>query len=154
ERCHAEAIRAAHARGEVAPASVQYAELAGLSVTEADESELAGLAKVFHGGKLAAGTATSLIGNLVGASGAASLLRVLLSLRHRTRLPTAGHVRPGPAVPWTELPLRCPDKPAPWPENADGSPRRAGVTSIDPWGSVWHLVVDEFQEKYEAGRKP
>ncbi|MGC7322788.1 hypothetical protein RBA16_25175, partial [Mycobacteroides abscessus subsp. massiliense] len=74
------------------------------------------------------GSVKTNIGHTESASGAAGLIKVVLSLQHGV-LPQSLHFEnPSPHIPWDALPVRVIDEPVPWQTN--GRVRRAGVSSF------------------------
>ena len=87
------------------------------------------------------GSVKSNIGHTESASGAAGLIKVVLSLQHEM-LPQSLHFdNPSPHIPWDSLPVRVVDKAIPW--HANGRPRRAGVSSFGFTGTNAHVLIEE-----------
>lgn len=87
------------------------------------------------------GSVKTNIGHLESASGAAGLIKVVLSLQH-AMLPSSLHFdNPSPHIPWDSLPVRVVDSPRPW--EANGRPRRAGVSSFGFTGTNAHVLIEE-----------
>ena len=87
------------------------------------------------------GSVKTNIGHLESASGAAGLIKVVLSLQHEV-LPQSLHFdKPSPHIPWDSLPVRVVDKAIPW--QANGRPRRAGVSSFGFTGTNAHVLIEE-----------
>jgi acyl transferase domain-containing protein/acyl carrier protein len=87
------------------------------------------------------GSVKTNIGHTESASGAAGLIKVVLSLQHEV-LPQSLHFdRPSPHVPWDSLPVRVVDEAIPW--QANGRPRRAGVSSFGFTGTNAHVLIEE-----------
>lgn len=87
------------------------------------------------------GSVKTNVGHLESASGAAGLIKVVLSLQHGM-LPRSLHFdNPSPHIPWDTLPVKVLDEAAPW--QADGRPRRAGVSSFGFTGTNAHVLVEE-----------
>src|ERR1700740_1701912 len=87
------------------------------------------------------GSVKTNIGHTESASGAAGLIKVVLSLQHR-ELPQSLHFdNPSPHIPWGTLPVKVVDKSTPWEPN--GRPRRAGVSSFGFTGTNAHVLIEE-----------
>src|ERR1700752_1233253 len=87
------------------------------------------------------GSVKTNIGHTESASGAAGLIKVVLSLQHEV-LPQSLHFdNPSPHIPWDSLPVRVVDEAMPWQTN--GRPRRAGVSSFGFTGTNAHVLIEE-----------
>src|ERR1700749_1150081 len=87
------------------------------------------------------GSVKTNIGHLESASGAAGLIKVVLSLQHGL-LPQSLHFdNPSPHIPWEQLPVKVVEKATPW--EANGRPRRAGVSSFGFTGTNAHVLIEE-----------
>lgn len=139
-------IRAALARAGLTPDEVSYLEAHGTGTALGDPIEILALAGVFRGraeglGPLTIGSLKSNVGHLEAAAGVASVLKVLLALKHE-RIPASLHCEtPTPRVDWAELPLRVGAAPTPW--RRGERPRVAGVSAYGLSGTNVHLLVGE-----------
>jgi 3-oxoacyl-[acyl-carrier-protein] synthase II len=81
------------------PADVQYVNAHGTSTPLGDEAETKAIKKVFgeHARRLAISSTKSMIGHLLGASGAVELIATVLSLKYRVVHPTINYRTPDPA---------------------------------------------------------
>lgn len=77
---------------------VQYINAHGTSTPAGDLAETLAVRKVFgmHADKLAVSSTKSMVGHLLGASGAVEAIFSVLSLRDQIAPPTINHVEPGP----------------------------------------------------------
>nr|WP_265590203.1 type I polyketide synthase [Streptomyces sp. MA3_2.13] len=153
-------IRAACRDAGVAPDLISYVELHGTGTRVGDPVEAAALGAALGGarrtrGPLPVGSVKTNIGHLEGAAGAAGLLKVVLSLAHRTLPPSLHFTAPPDTIPLTDLGLEVVTERRPWPGPADG-PRIAGVSSFGVGGTNCHLVVAEAPPAggASAGRPP
>ncbi|ORV14130.1 type I polyketide synthase [Mycobacterium celatum] len=139
-------IATALARAGLAGEDVDYLEAHGTGTPLGDPIEAQAAGTVYGAGRdsarpLLMGSVKTNIGHLESASGAAGLIKVVLSLQHGV-LPASLHFdTPSPHIPWDSLPVRVVDKPTPWQPN--GRPRRAGVSSFGFTGTNAHVLIEE-----------
>ena len=139
-------IGAALARAGLAGGDVDYLEAHGTGTPLGDPIEVQAAAAAYGASRdadrpLLIGSVKSNIGHLESASGAAGLIKVVLSLQHEV-LPQSLHFeKPSPHIPWDSLPVRVVDKAIPW--QANGRPRRAGVSSFGFTGTNAHVLIEE-----------
>ena len=139
-------IGAALARAGLAGGDVDYLEAHGTGTPLGDPIEVQAAAAAYGASRdadrpLLMGSVKSNIGHLESASGAAGLIKVVLSLQHEV-LPQSLHFeKPSPHIPWDSLPVRVVDKAIPW--QANGRPRRAGVSSFGFTGTNAHVLIEE-----------
>ncbi|MGE2833199.1 SDR family NAD(P)-dependent oxidoreductase [Mycobacterium sp. SMC-4] len=137
-------IGTALARAGVRGADVDYLEAHGTGTPLGDPIEVQAAAAAYGADRdrpLLMGSVKTNIGHLESASGAAGLIKVVLSLQHEM-LPQSLHFdTPSPHIPWDSLPVQVVDKPLPWQTN--GRPRRAGVSSFGFTGTNAHVLVEE-----------
>jgi 3-oxoacyl-[acyl-carrier-protein] synthase II len=81
------------------PADVQYVNAHGTSTPLGDEAETKAVKEVFgdHARKLAISSTKSMIGHLLGASGAVELIATVMSITHGVVHPTINYKTPDPA---------------------------------------------------------
>src|SRR6202030_22648 len=124
-------IAAALTRAGLAGGDVDYLEAHGTGTPLGDPIEVQAAGAVFGAARdanrpLLMGSVKTNIGHTESASGAAGLIKVVLSLQHR-ELPQSLHFdNPSPHIPWGTLPVKVVNKSTPWEPN--GRPRRAGVS--------------------------
>ncbi|MDT5098117.1 MAG: hypothetical protein QOC76_1854 [Mycobacterium sp.] len=139
-------IGTALARAGLAGGDVDYLEAHGTGTPLGDPIEVQAAAAAYGASRdadrpLLMGSVKTNIGHLESASGAAGLIKVVLSLQHEV-LPQSLHFdKPSPHIPWDSLPVRVVDKAIPWQTN--GRPRRAGVSSFGFTGTNAHLLIEE-----------
>lgn len=147
-----EVLRAALAASRLRPTDVSYVEAHGTGTSLGDPIEVEALAAVYGEGRssdqpLEVGSVKSNIGHLEAASGVASLIKLVLSLRNR-QIPASLHVKQlSPAIPWQEIPVTVSTGLHDW--KSGKGPRTAGVSAFGFSGMNAHLIV---QEAPEAGR--
>ncbi len=141
-------LRKAYRRAGVSPGLVQYVEAHGTGTRAGDPVELGALGAVLGEGRpkdrpCAVGSVKTNLGHTEGAAGVAGLIKVALSLKHRT-IPASLHMRePSPSIPWDGLPLYVPVQQQPWP--ASDGPALAGVSAFGISGTNAHIVLAEAE---------
>ncbi|HTZ14424.1 MAG TPA: SDR family NAD(P)-dependent oxidoreductase, partial [Mycobacterium sp.] len=139
-------IATALARAALAGGDVDYLEAHGTGTPLGDPIEVQAAGAVYGAARdadrpLLMGSVKTNIGHLESASGAAGLIKVVLSLQHGV-LPESLHFdNPSPHIPWDSLPVKVVDKSTPW--EANGRPRRAGVSSFGFTGTNAHVLIEE-----------
>jgi 3-oxoacyl-[acyl-carrier-protein] synthase II len=93
------AMRAALRDARLNPAEVDYINAHGTSTPLGDEAETRAIKEVFaeHARLVAVSSTKSMIGHLLGASGAVELIATVLSMQHRVVHPTINLQTPDPA---------------------------------------------------------
>jgi natural product biosynthesis luciferase-like monooxygenase protein/amino acid adenylation domain-containing protein len=141
QRVIRQALEAAH----VDPADIGYVEAHGTGTPLGDPIEVGALGAVFGKSHSAAdplliGSVKTNLGHLEGAAGVASLIKVVLSLRHGV-IPRHLHFRrPSAEIDWQRLPVRVCAEATPWPEHR--ARRVAGISSFGFSGTNAHVVVE------------
>jgi acyl transferase domain-containing protein/acyl carrier protein len=139
-------IGTALSRAGLTGGDVDYLEAHGTGTPLGDPIEVQAAAAAYGAARdanrpLLMGSVKSNIGHLESASGAAGLIKVVLSLQHGM-LPQSLHFdNPSPHIPWETLPVRVVDEAVPW--QANGRPRRAGVSSFGFTGTNAHVLIEE-----------
>ncbi len=139
-------IATALARAGLAGGDVDYLEAHGTGTPLGDPIEVQAAGAVYGAGRdadrpLLMGSVKTNIGHTESASGAAGLIKVVLSLQHSV-LPQSLHFdNPSPHIPWGSLPVRVVGESIPW--EANGRPRRAGVSSFGFTGTNAHVLIEE-----------
>ncbi|KLO40205.1 polyketide synthase [Mycobacterium nebraskense] len=139
-------IGTALARAGWAGGDVDYLEAHGTGTPLGDPIEVQAAAAAYGVMRdadrpLLMGSVKTNIGHTESASGAAGLIKVVLSLQHEV-LPQSLHFeKPSPHIPWDSLPVRVVDKSMPW--QTSGRSRRAGVSSFGFTGTNAHVLIEE-----------
>ncbi|MEH3141030.1 MAG: SDR family NAD(P)-dependent oxidoreductase [Mycobacterium kyogaense] len=132
------------ARAGLTGADVDYLEAHGTGTPLGDPIEVQAAAAAYGDARsapLMMGSVKTNIGHTESASGAAGLIKVVLSLQHEM-LPKSLHFdTPSPHIPWDTLPVQVLGDATPW--QANGRPRRAGVSSFGFTGTNAHVLVEE-----------
>ncbi|WP_306602431.1 non-ribosomal peptide synthetase [Azonexus sp.] len=149
-------LQAAYGRAGVDVASVGYIEAHGTGTPLGDPVEINALKSAFHAlgasdavpATCAIGSVKSNIGHLELAAGMASIIKVLLQMRHRTLVASLHSAEINPYIDLGGSPFFIVRDKQHWPAvlAADGSPlpRRAGISSFGFGGVNAHVVLEEF----------
>ncbi|MBX7449233.1 SDR family NAD(P)-dependent oxidoreductase [Mycolicibacterium sp. 3033] len=143
------------ARAGLSGGDVDYLEAHGTGTPLGDPIEVQAAAAAYGESRtepLLMGSVKTNIGHTESASGAAGLIKVVLSLQHEM-LPKSLHFdTPSPHIPWDTLPVRVLGDATPWQTN--GRPRRAGVSSFGFTGTNAHVLVEEAPSVSESEPAP
>lgn len=139
-------IAAALTRAGIAGPDVDYLEAHGTGTSLGDPIEVQAAAAVYGAGRdpsrpLLMGSAKTNIGHLESAAGVAGLIKVVLSLQHEMLPQNLHFEKPSTHIPWDSLPVRVVDKAMQW--QANGRPRRAGISSFGFTGTNAHVLIEE-----------
>ena len=138
-------LREAYQAAGISPGSVQYVETHGTGTLLGDSIEAKALGAVIGvnrtNGPCAIGSVKTNIGHLEAAAGIAGLIKVILSLKHRTISPTLHYQSPNPHIPFDELHILVQHELTSWPSGS--GPALAGVSSFGFGGTNVHVVVRE-----------
>ena len=138
-------IRGIYRRYGIDPARIGLVEAHGTGTQLGDPIEVAALTDAYGPGPdrdCALGSVKANIGHASSAAGIAGLLKVLLCLKHRVRVPLAGFERLNPHIDLTDSGFRLLAQAEPWPAEG-GHPRLAALSSFGFSGTNAHLVVSE-----------
>ena len=139
-------IRQALAFAGLAPRQIGFIEAHGTGTELGDPLEVKALGAVFGADRdgatpLIIGSVKTNLGHLEAAAGVTGLIKLIISLQHRT-IPAHLHYRtPSPHIAWSDLPLQVPQHAMPWPP-IDGL-RVGGVSSFGFSGTNAHVIVEE-----------
>jgi amino acid adenylation domain-containing protein len=142
----ADVVRSALAFARVPSETITYVEAHGTGTLLGDPIELTALSKAFRSGAgrkvpCAIGSLKTNIGHLDAASGVAGLIKAILALEHKALPPSVNFKTPNPKAGFETSPFYVNTRLAEW--NSDGTPRRAGVSSLGMGGTNVHLVLEE-----------
>lgn len=139
-------IRQALQRAAVAPESISFIEAHGTGTRLGDPIEMKALASVFGNSRegartTAVGSVKTVIGHLGETATMASLIKVILALKHR-QIPATLHFQtPNPELGLERTPFFINTDTIAW-DPVDGV-RRAGISSFGLTGSNAHIVLEE-----------
>lgn len=139
-------IRQALEMSKVDSSKVGYVEVQGTGSATGQSIEVGAIAAVFCQGRiqeepLNVGSVKTNIGHLEGASGIASFIKVILSLKHQEIPANLNFEQPNPYIDWKNLPIQVPTKSIPWP--LGDHPRSAGINCFGFSGTNAHVVLEE-----------
>ncbi|MFO7715783.1 beta-ketoacyl synthase N-terminal-like domain-containing protein, partial [Desulfosarcina sp.] len=145
----ARALTEAYRTAGIAPETVALIEAHGTGTRVGDEMEFTALKNVFggshpNGNRCALGSVKSMIGHTKAAAGAAGLIKSALALYNKVLPPTLKADTPDPKLGIESSPFYLNTAKRPW-FNANGTPRRGGVSSFGFGGSNFHVVLEEYQ---------
>ncbi len=123
---------------------VDYLEGHGTGTTIGDSVELKSLSTFFKGYKIPVGSVKSLVGHTKATAGSASLLKCLLSMKHRI-IPPSKYFRNLTREIGSDLyvnrgPLKLKKRDV---------PLRMGISSFGFGGTNYHLVLDEYNKDFD-----
>ncbi|MEV5665896.1 type I polyketide synthase [Streptomyces flaveolus] len=147
-------LRRSYGEHTVPAAALSYVEAHGTGTKRGDPTEAGALGAVLGrarpaGDPLPIGSLKTNIGHLEGSSGLAGLIKVLLSLRHRTVPPSLHAEELNPDIPFEDLNLSVLREPLALP--AEGSVL-LGVNSFGWGGTNAHVVVSSPPQPRPADR--
>ncbi|MCS1381011.1 type I polyketide synthase [Lysinibacillus sphaericus] len=124
---------------------IDYIEAHGTGTSLGDFIEAQAICEVFKNRKapIKVGSVKSNIGHLEAASGMASMIKVLLSLKHKQLLPSIHFKNPNPNIDWDKI--QVVDKLSEWESN--GKKRRAGISAYGISGTLAHLILEEAEHE-------
>lgn len=142
----AEVVAAAQEFAEVDPETLGYVEAHGTGTALGDPVEVAALTQVFRErtarkGFCALGSVKSNIGHLDAAAGLAGLIKVTLAVETGLIPPTLNCREPNPRIGFEDTPFYVNTRLREW--EANGHPRRAGISSLGVGGTNVHAIVEQ-----------
>jgi len=151
-----ELAREIYEKYRIDPTSISYVEMHGTGTKLGDPIELEALSTVFrektqHKQYCAIGSVKSSIGHTSAAAGMAGLHKVLLAMKQQKLVPTLHFHQPNEHFDFSASPFYVNTQLQDW-IVAEGTTRRAAVSSFGFSGTNAHLVVEEYIPKREVTR--
>ena len=149
-KAQAEVITSALQDAKMAASEVSLIEAHGTGTKLGDPIEINGLTEAFRNDTkdnqvCAISSVKSNIGHLEGASGVAALIKVLLQLRHKTKVPSL-HCNPiNKGIHFEATPFYVQEKAEPW-VSKEGHKLTAGISSFGAGGANAHIIVQEYSD--------
>ncbi|MCP4261672.1 MAG: amino acid adenylation domain-containing protein [Planctomycetes bacterium] len=141
-----EVINRAIEMAEINPETITYLETHGTGTALGDPIEVKAMTSAFRmktqkKGFCAIGSVKTNVGHLDTAAGVTSLIKAVLSLKHR-QIPASLHFEtPNPEIDFVNSPFYVNRTLSEWKTN--GIPRRAGVSSFGIGGTNAHVILEE-----------
>jgi len=147
-RAQTELELAVYRRAGIDPATIGYVEAHGTATKLGDPVEIEALTRAFaqytdRKEFCGIGSVKTNIGHTVTAAGVASLIKVLLALKHRQMPPSLNYTESNRHIDFAASPFFVNTELRDW-TAPDGQPRRAAISSFGISGSNVHLVVEEY----------
>ncbi|MEJ9164765.1 beta-ketoacyl synthase N-terminal-like domain-containing protein, partial [Paenibacillus graminis] len=145
-RAQEEVICQAWQEAGIDPQTISYVEAHGTGTQLGDSIEIDGLTKAFSRYTqkkqfCAIGTVKTNIGHTVGASGLASLLKVMLAFHHQKIPASLNFLAVNPFIDFFASPVYVNDRLQDW--TTTDTPRVAGISSFGFSGTNCHMIVQE-----------
>lgn len=141
----------------ISPETISYIEAHGTGTALGDPIEVAAMTQAFRAstdkkGFCAIGSVKPNVGHLNRAAGIASLIKTLMALKHQLIPLSLNYEQPNPNLDFGNSPFFVNTTLREWKTN--GTPRRAGVTSLGFGGTNAHAVLEEapLTEPSDASR--
>ena len=137
-----------YTRHGIDPATIGYVEAHGTGTKLGDPIEVDALSDAFRKFTprrqfCAIGSVKTNIGHTLEAAGMASLIKVLLCLRHGRIVPTLNFQRGNEHIDFARGPFFVAAEPRDWPPATAGGRRRAAISAFGFSGTNAHVVVEE-----------
>lgn len=130
------------------PSEISLIEAHGTGTKLGDPIEISGIKRAFSSVEVeqncAISSVKSNIGHLEAAAGLVGLLKVLLQMKHKTKVPSLHCAPLNPVIDLQHSPLYIQDTLSLW-DSPCGETRKAGISSFGAGGVNAHITVEEYQ---------
>ena len=129
----------------VEPHQVDFVETHGTGTPLGDPIEVSAIGRVFCKNRkktLYLGAVKANVGHLDSAAGIAGLIKVVLSLQHKTIPAHLNFSEPNRHIPWNDWPIKIPLENTTW----EGRERVAGISAFGMSGTNVHIIVSGAPE--------
>jgi acyl transferase domain-containing protein len=149
------AIERAFDMAQVPPESVELVECHGTATVVGDATELDALRRVYGPSRegrptCAIGSVKSMIGHAMPASGAASMIKMAMSLYHKVLPATLNVTEPHPMLREPDSRFYINTETRPWIHARNAGPRRAAVSAFGFGGINGHVILEEYTKADET----
>ncbi len=141
-------------RSQVDPRSISYVEAHGTGTPLGDPIEITGLKKAFQTQTkdkqfCAIGSVKSNIGHLEAAAGIAAITKTVLQMKHNTLVPSIHANALNKNIDFDDSPFQVQRSLGAWKKSEVDQSRRAGISSFGAGGANAHLILEQYNEKYQ-----
>ncbi|MGB0894608.1 MAG: SDR family NAD(P)-dependent oxidoreductase [Parashewanella sp.] len=152
------ALHRAYDDAGFAPQTVGLIEAHGTGTAAGDVAEFDGLNNAFSENNekkqhIALGSIKSQIGHTKSTAGTAGLIKAALALHHKVLPPTINVEQPNPKLSIENSPFYLNTEARPWLQDAEQTPRRAGISSFGFGGTNFHIVLEEYKQEHQRDDK-
>ena len=134
-------------RANLSVDDVDYIEAHGTGTSLGDFIEAQAVCAAFKNRKqpIKTGSVKTNIGHLEAAAGMASMIKVLLSFKHKQLPPSIHFHTPNPNIDWEKI--QVVSELTDW--ESEGKKRRAGISAFGISGALAHVILEEPEEEIE-----
>ena len=149
----AQVISEALAVADLSPETIRFIDGHGTATNIGDPIEISALTKAYrqHTDKkqfCGIGSVKTNIGHLVTAGGIASVIKMVLALKHKKMPPSLNFEKPNPKIDFANSPFYVNDTLKHW--EADEFPRRGAISSFGIGGTNVHIILEEAPEPVQT----
>ncbi|MGM0643067.1 MAG: SDR family NAD(P)-dependent oxidoreductase [Thermodesulfobacteriota bacterium] len=145
DRCFGQTLR------KIEPEEIGFIEAHGTSTIVGDQAELSTLKTMYDGAVAGVSSIKSQVGHLLGAAGAAGMIKALLAINKGVLPPNGRFENLARSHDLSGSGLEIIAEGRPW--ETDGQPRRAGVSSYGFGGINYHVLLQQMTQEYEPVRR-
>ncbi len=134
---------------DVNPESITYVEAHGTGTSLGDPIEVEALSQAYHVYTdkkqfCYIGSVKANIGHLEAAAGIASVIKVLLMMKHKEIPPQINITKENPIIDFVNSPFQVAKQKKAWEKSDDVKSRFAGVSSFGFGGANCHMILEEY----------